>query len=162
MQYRDKVCRECAATFKPSTGNQVQCPDCRAPRECEDCGTDIKRSATKCTQCRLAVNPNSVQCPNYYCLQWHIPTKGTPHRCTRDVESSRTVPEDMRVLTGPELPTKAALSLTGGAPPPLPVKDRAAVCQCGSAISGRARWGSSWGGECDRAEQRVEALINRI
>jgi predicted amidophosphoribosyltransferase len=30
---------------------------------------------------------------------------------------------------------------------------------CGNPISGRARWGASWGGECDRAEGRVDALM---
>lgn len=30
---------------------------------------------------------------------------------------------------------------------------------CGATVSGRARWGSSWGGECDRAEERVSGLM---
>jgi len=30
---------------------------------------------------------------------------------------------------------------------------------CGSLVSGRARWGATWGGECDRAEARADALM---
>ena len=35
-------------------------------------------------------------------------------------------------------------------------------CDCGSLISGRGLWGATWGGECDRAEQRVHALMDSL
>ncbi len=33
------------------------------------------------------------------------------------------------------------------------------ICECGSYISGRARWGAEWGGECDRAEEITSRLM---
>lgn len=35
-------------------------------------------------------------------------------------------------------------------------------CPCGSTVSGFERWGVDWGGECDRAEARAAALIDRL
>jgi hypothetical protein len=35
-------------------------------------------------------------------------------------------------------------------------------CACGSLISGRARWGAEWGGECDRAEAKVAAVMGAL
>jgi hypothetical protein len=40
-----------------------------------------------------------------------------------------------------------------------PVSESGRCRGCGSPVSGRARWGASWGGECDRSEARVDALM---
>lgn len=34
--------------------------------------------------------------------------------------------------------------------------------ECGSVVSGRALWGLTWGGGCDRAETRVAELMARL
>lgn len=36
------------------------------------------------------------------------------------------------------------------------------LCPCGSKVSGAARWGDRWGGGCDRAEERVVNLMERM
>lgn len=33
---------------------------------------------------------------------------------------------------------------------------------CGSPVSGRALWGVSWGGECDRAETRAADMLAKL
>jgi hypothetical protein len=34
--------------------------------------------------------------------------------------------------------------------------------ECGSIVSGRARWGAAWGGGCDRVEERISDLMDRL
>jgi hypothetical protein len=40
--------------------------------------------------------------------------------------------------------------------------DTVTLCRnCTGLVSGRRRWGRTWGGECDRAERRVHAYLER-
>lgn len=103
----------------------------------------------------MRLNPASYQCPYWYCLARYVPNKPHKHRKLDRADSDRIlarVPD----WTTPE-GRKRALQLDENPQPP-----KRDDCSCGSTVSGRELWGDTWGGECDRAEARASALMDRL
>lgn len=126
-------CRSCGTGFRPENRRIVRCVTCR--------GGDKPRKAAEYREkpCRV-------------CLVEFQPDGPKVTRCRTHAEmDSGLMPLVMAyVETLPEDERRA-------------LADQPELCEsCTMPVSGRARWGDSWGGECDRSEHRASALMARL
>jgi hypothetical protein len=142
MGFKPKKCLSCQETFQPRSGRQERCDQCRSVQTVTLPPDPIPNAGKKkCSRCGEMFKPYSnaqkkcVDCRNIVeVVQKPCEVCGNLFRPT----TKQKWCDDCRADTSID------------------------KCDCGSKISGRARWGDQWGGSCDRAEEITDRLMRKL
>jgi hypothetical protein len=142
---RDKNCVDCQQVFQPRSGAQKRCDQCRAMVVVPLPEPDPTRDA------------RDKECPD--CGKMFKPSANAQKKCN-----------DCRSIVVTAV-NKKPCEICGQMFAPVTrqkwcddcrTDDSIDRCDCGSRISGRARWGDQWGGGCDRAEEITDRLMKSL
>lgn len=178
-------CTKCKGGFAPSSNNQRNCQECRkdggipdrvtVPKKLSDHVDRQRRVDLALKLARTAHKAGMTRLAEQYMQYVRIVQRGSDvrrgqvlrvfghgfgegaDRCS-DLAflipgyPRKDLPADQPVSAGQRVENVVILP----ADSPNPCRS------CGSAVSGRAKYGASWGDECNRAEDRVSALMDRL
>jgi len=142
---REKNCLDCQQVFQPRSGAQKRCDRCRSmvvvPLPEPDPTRDVKEK--ECGRCGKMFKPSANA--QKKCNDCRVIVESAVHEKPCEICGNLFAPvtrqkwcDDCRTDNSIER------------------------CDCGSKISGRARWGDHYSGGCDRAEARVDALMRKL
>jgi hypothetical protein len=142
MGFRPKNCLDCQQSFQPRSGRQERCDNCR-PVATVTVPEPLPNAKDKeCVNCGNMFKPNSnAQKKCIDCRAIEEVTIEKPCECC----------EKMFIPVTKQKVCNDCL-----------LDESIPRCVCGSMISGRAKWGDNWGGQCDRAEGITDRLMKGL
>jgi len=173
--FSTKICEQCKETFTPHGPRQKSCDICRdmavvnetKTKKCEDCGKQFipVGRQLRCDRCRfLAMQPKTKDCEG--CGKNYLPNSAQQKLCDDCREKEKEREKEPKPIVFTDIPCRHCGKIFT---PHAHAQKQCGECRndtnrcsCGSWISGRTKWGEHWGGQCDRAEERVDALMAKL
>jgi len=143
--FREKNCLDCQQSFQPRSGAQKRCDRCRSMLTVPLPEPEPTRDA------------RNKQCPS--CGKIFTPSANAQKKCNhcRSIPTIAVHEKPCEICGNMFVPVTRQKWCDN-----CRLDDSIERCDCGSRISGRARWGDQWGGGCDRAEEITDRLMRSL